>query len=73
MFCFEFFAQLLEMIDRPVPIPDFADNLLVAIDDFVHARFNDRQILRGKRLVARKIVVKSGFGRRPKRDLGSGE
>jgi hypothetical protein len=66
------FAQTFEMGDRLVARPHFAPRRQVRRDDFVHLRFNLREIVRGKRRIARKIVIEAVVDRGANGDLRAG-
>ena len=59
-----FFADATEELHGFVAIPDFARNRLITIDDFLHAGFDDLQVVFGKRFFAREVVVEAVVDRR---------
>jgi hypothetical protein len=68
--------RLVFLADAPkefhgfVANPHLAINRLITVDDFFHARFDDLQVILGKRFFAREIVVETVFDGRPDRYLG---
>src|SRR6185437_12602376 len=58
-----FLAELGEELDRAVALPFFACNLLVAIDDLVHALLDLHEVVRREWRGACKIVIEAGLGR----------
>ena len=65
-------ADAGEERDRLVAVPYFAGDRLVAADDVAHPRLDLFEVFGRERLGAGEIVIKAGFGRRAKGDLGLG-
>ena len=61
------------MGDGLVAVPDLAHDLLVAIDDLLHALFDLGQIVQTEGRVAGEVVVEAVLDGRTDRDLGAGE
>ena len=65
-------ADRLEMGDRLVAIPHGAARRQIAGHEFAHLGFDDGQIFRAERLVAREVVVEAVLDVRADRHLGAG-
>ena len=64
-------ADRVEVSDGLVAVPDLARDLLVAIDDLLHALFDLFQIVQAERLVTREVVIEAVLDVRADRDLGA--
>ena len=62
-FGFVFLADAAEKVDGLLPVPNFANDRLVAIDDLAHAFFDDREIVLGEGLFAGEVVVEAVLDR----------
>ncbi len=71
-FGFVFLAQLGKERDRAIAFPFLARDLLVAIDDLVHAQLDLGEVFRRERRCARKVVIEASIGRRAESDLRLG-
>src|SRR5262249_40580477 len=65
-------AEIAKKSDRRVAIANLAHDRLVTSHDLAHPRLYLFKIARCKRLFSREIVIKPGFGRWPKSNLGIG-
>ncbi|OIQ70168.1 hypothetical protein GALL_482220 [mine drainage metagenome] len=66
-------ADLIEVGDGHVAVPDLAHDLLVAIDDLLHALFDLGQSIQAERRVAGEVVIEAVLDRRTYGHLGPGE
>ena len=67
--CFVLLADASKEFHRFVALPFLALNGFVPIDDFLHALFDDEQILRRKRFFACEVVIEAVLDRRANRHL----
>ncbi len=66
-------ADRLEVGDGLGAVPDFAHDLLVAVDDLLHALFDLGQIIQAERRLAGEVVIEPVLDGRADRDLRAGE
>jgi hypothetical protein len=66
-------ADRLEVFDRLVPVPDLADDLLVAIDDLAHPLLDRGQVVQAERRVTGEVVVEAVVDRRTDGHLRTGK
>ena len=67
-----FLADAAEEFDGLVAIPDFTLDRLVAVHDLLHALLDRREVILGKRLLARKVVIETVLDGRANRHLRLG-
>ena len=58
-------ANLAKMRHRVIAVPFLADNILIAVNDFLHALFNRLKVIKAERRLAGKIIIKAVFNHRP--------
>jgi hypothetical protein len=61
------------MGDSLVAVPNLARDLLVAVDDLAHLRFDLRQVVERERRIAREVVIEAVLDGRADGDLRTGE
>ena len=66
-------ADLAEVGDGVVAVPDLADDLLVPVHDLAHALLDQGEVVQAEGLVPGEVVIEAVLHRRPDGHLGAGK